>query len=361
MHRSISIVAAAWAATCKPADDSHVLSEGGSVGTAGESAGETDGERLDVGGGQEGTADDGGGMGCSKVDFVFVVDDSGSMAQEQANLAASFPGFIAAIEATLDTDDYHVMVVDSDDNPWSGCIDEICAGCDPPSGCSCGDGNEFTNCEEILGSTGTPCDDTLGAGVVAPRGNSSSAMDCMIAGGGRFIAQGQPDLSDTFACIATVGTSGDSDERPMGALGAALSPGLLGAGECNEGFLRADAILVVAIVTDAGPESSTEAQNGDPGAWRQALIDAKGGDAGAIAVLGVISDGDQPGGLCPDVQPGNWDGQSPVPNPKIRQLVESFDDRGVLASICEPDYAPFFVDAVATVIDQTCEEFIPPG
>ena len=51
--------------------------------------------------------------GCAKVDFVFVVDSSASMLDEQENLQASFPQFIAAIEDTLMIEGFHIMVVDT--------------------------------------------------------------------------------------------------------------------------------------------------------------------------------------------------------------------------------------------------------
>ncbi|MFI5293357.1 MAG: hypothetical protein ACHQ02_10870, partial [Candidatus Limnocylindrales bacterium] len=35
---------------------------------------------------------------CEKIDFLFVVDNSGSMGEEQTNLATNFPAFIALIE-----------------------------------------------------------------------------------------------------------------------------------------------------------------------------------------------------------------------------------------------------------------------
>jgi len=68
------------------------------------------GPKLDVA-----AADDGASpTGCEKVDFLFVVDNSGSMFDEQQKLAASFPAFISTIESTLAAQDYHVMVVDTD-------------------------------------------------------------------------------------------------------------------------------------------------------------------------------------------------------------------------------------------------------
>ena len=57
----------------------------------------------------------GGSSGCDKVDFLFVVDNSVSMSDQQAALVASFPDFINTIQSTLSaTSDYHVMVVDTD-------------------------------------------------------------------------------------------------------------------------------------------------------------------------------------------------------------------------------------------------------
>ena len=53
----------------------------------------------------EAAAEDGGGgtvdaLGCSKMDLLFVIDNSGSMGQEQTNLIANFPAFIAVLEAS---------------------------------------------------------------------------------------------------------------------------------------------------------------------------------------------------------------------------------------------------------------------
>src|SRR5262245_47456344 len=52
--------------------------------------------------------------GCERVDFLFVVDNSGSMREEQENLARSFPGFVAVLQRSLRARDYHIMVVDTD-------------------------------------------------------------------------------------------------------------------------------------------------------------------------------------------------------------------------------------------------------
>ncbi|MEY2931849.1 MAG: hypothetical protein RL033_2598, partial [Pseudomonadota bacterium] len=49
--------------------------------------------------------------GCRKVDFLFVIDNSLSMLDEQSNLARSFPGFIQVVEQVLEARDFHIMVV----------------------------------------------------------------------------------------------------------------------------------------------------------------------------------------------------------------------------------------------------------
>jgi hypothetical protein len=54
--------------------------------------------------------------GCKAVDFLFVIDNSGSMSDEQDNLTASFPGFFAAIVGSLEqVSTYHVGVTTTDD------------------------------------------------------------------------------------------------------------------------------------------------------------------------------------------------------------------------------------------------------
>jgi hypothetical protein len=73
--------------------------ESAGTGADGDSGG---GVKLDVGAGDgTATAEGGDGVGCAKADFLFVIDNSGSMADEQDNLIASFPGFIATIQQTL--------------------------------------------------------------------------------------------------------------------------------------------------------------------------------------------------------------------------------------------------------------------
>jgi hypothetical protein len=60
------------------------------------------------------------------------------------------------------------------------------------------------------------------------------------------------DIASAFNCTARVGTAGSGIELVAESTLTALSPGHVGSGGCNEGFLRDDAVLVVTIITDEG-------------------------------------------------------------------------------------------------------------
>ena len=259
------------------------------------------------------------------------------MENNQANLIASFPGLVAAMMDNVEADDWHVMVIDAD-GQWGG---SDCANACTSLGL-CPDEPSFP-CD-----TPPPqlCDISLGAGQVAPMGEAASNQDCAIAGGARYIQSGEPDLLSAFSCVAKVGIDGSDAERPMDALVRALGTELNEPGGCNEGFVRDDAILVITIITDEPDEHS----DGDPADWADAVIAAKGGNAEAIVVLGLLPDGDLAMPLC---------GDEAVLAPRMTEFLQLFDASS-RASVCEPDYSPFFLDAVS-VISQTCETFDPIG
>src|SRR5690606_28988503 len=75
--------------------------DSGAASSGGE---QTSGTKFDVGSDSTGidvNPDTGPKEGCQKIDFLFVIDNSGSMGEEQAALAASFNGFITSIENTV--------------------------------------------------------------------------------------------------------------------------------------------------------------------------------------------------------------------------------------------------------------------
>ena len=298
--------------------------------------GTADGFIFDVNGDDE----TGAQQGCQKIDFLFAIDNSGSMYDKQQRLLDAFPGFIEAIRSDVQGQDHHIMVVDSDERPTVGYCEV--PGC-PASFC---DGYACQSWDMLgLG----PCDETLGAGVVAPHGGSASNMDCGFAPGRRYLTDADPDLEDRFACAARVGQSGNGSELPITAAVTALSDPLQVAGACNEGFLRDDAVLVFTFISDDPPSAAEDdATAGIAQEWYDALVAAKGGNADAIVVAGLM--------LWDDTTCHAFD----VPTPPFIELVDLFGERGIKASVCELDYAAVFSDAVS-IIDQACDDFGPVG
>lgn len=262
--------------------------------------------KLDVAAGTTGAVPD---SGCQKIDFLFIIDNSESMVDEQAALAASFDGFIDAIVETLDVEDYHVMVVDTDGTPY------------------------------IEG-----CDGILGAGRIA----SGGGQDCQIVGGNRYMTVDQPDYVETFSCTAMVGATGNGKEHIMEAMFEAITT-LNEPGECNGGFLRDDAILVVTVIADEGDFVTP----GTPQDWHDTVVDAKHGQEEAVVPLGIISDLGKEGAPCTVV------GGAMTNAPFIEMFIDSFE-HGRRHSVCDPPYDGFFLEAV-TSVELSCESFEPQG
>jgi len=256
--------------------------------------------------------------GCTKVDFLFVVDNSLSMLEEQTALVQSFPGFMRVVEQTLGASDFHDMVVDTD------------AG---------GVGDALST---LLGR-GDTCGPVLGAG----HRQNQAGEECGIEGSQRYLDSSQSDLAGAFSCVAQVGTLGSPREAPVDAMLASLEPAINAPGGCNAGFTRDDAILVITLIGDEDDATSS----GDPEAWRQALVATKAGSDNSIVFLGLIggaaSAAQSPACIASDIDPA----------PRLHQLIEGFPF-GTTGDICAPDYAPFFADAVS-VIDTACEDFTP--
>lgn len=247
---------------------------------------------------------------CAKVDLLFVIDNSSSMKNEQDNLVASFPGFVdSMLQQLANTASYHVGVVSTD-------------------------GYEYNQ---------DPCDGVLGGLITRTGGSNSSGETCgPYASGKRFMSEAD-DLGARFACAAQVGTSGNSNEKPLEAAIRALGPVLNGPGECNEGFLRQDALLVLVIITDEEEEGS----NGDPQEWYDSLVLIKGGIESNIVVLSLIG-------------PENPKCESAAEEAKrIVDFTERFT-YGTIGQICADSFNLFFSDAIA-VISEACNNFMPPA
>ncbi len=252
---------------------------------------------------------------CDAVDLLFVIDNSGSMADEQANLIASVPGFIDGISDRLGVStDYHVGVVSTDEASFNG------------------DG-----CQE------------LGALVTKTGGDLSSDAECGPYIDGTHFITPRDDLEGAFSCAARLGIDGNGLERPMDAMLTALHPseGLMA---CNEGFLRDDALLVIVMITD---EEDFEDSEGDPVSWYESVVAAKGGDEERVVVLSLVGH-PKPN----DCIPTQWTGMMGAEiATRILQFTSIFP-YGYVGDICSADYEPFFSEAIEH-IDTVCS--IPAG
>jgi hypothetical protein len=165
------------------------------------------------------------------MDILFVVDNSASMAEEQASLTASFPALIAVLE-TLEggLPDVHIGVVSSDLGAGPYAID----------GCQDGDGGALQ----------------VGDPACAPAaGFISNVTD----GYGR-VTNYPGTLAEAFACNASLGTTGCGFEQHLESMRRALD----GSNPDNAGFLRDDAYLVVVFIADEDDCSTRDPAMFDP-------------------------------------------------------------------------------------------------
>ena len=294
---------------------------------------------------------DGNPVGCKgKIDLLFVISRTWLMAGRQAQLVEAFPKFIETIESKFDDFDYHIMVVDGDDEWGSYNCNEVC----PALDCKVGDPCCSVNHEpKWIGKPccdvedfpcgyfdGLPdCETRIGAGTLFPAGSGASNKLCPIDGGRRYMIKGHKDLADTFACVAQIGATGGG--KLGEALTAAMQKNINGPGGCNDGFLREDALLMVTFIQtnpDAGGgllESDGYAED-----WAKAVLDAKHGDAKSVVMLTFANP--------------NWE-----PYDQIWKMARMFPYYKVDRSDVD-DYSPAFEEAT-TLVETACAGFVVPG
>ncbi len=279
--------------------------------------------------------------GCKgKIDFLFLIARNGTMITEQEQLLASLPAFITTIEESFTDFDTHIIVANPDGG-WSGEFCESFNQCGKNGNC----GPYAMEYQCYADYMVEPCDITLGAGLLFNAGSFATNHICELYGGRRYIIQGQPDLLEAFMCIAQVGIS-----NPASTLGdalvAAVSDKLNGAGGCNEGFLRKDALLVVTLIIDHQDSSKTS-----PTAWYDTVVAAKGGDPNAVVALAIT-----PQPLVGEKYPGCTFNDLGYPL-KLEDLIEMFPYHAE-GDPCAATYAPFFADA-ASLVAEACDSYIP--
>lgn len=300
----------------------------GDSGTMSASGTSTTGLKLDVGFGESSSAgeDD---EGCKKVDLLFVIDDSGSMSDQQNKLTDAFPSFMETIHEQLvqmKGVDYRVGVLSTD-----------MAGPDLCIFISCGQGH---------------------------RGrlqHTADRLDCNQVPDGKWIDVGPVDIvSEQFRCIASM-DGGEFSEMPLEALRAGLFDRVEDPEAYNSGFLREDALLVLVLITDEDDQSVMNVPDtwdlfqgpGKPTPvieYQQLFVDLKGGDKErfvAVALSGPKSDN------C-----GPQDDPLAVKAPRIHQFLELNSPNSYWGNLCDQDFTTPLAEALE-VIKSSCETFPP--
>jgi len=281
--------------------------------------GDPGGDGDDVGPGAD--VDGGTAGACPNVDLLFVIDDSGSMADQQDSLIASFPGFVTGIQSRLgQAQSYHIGIVTTEDYQANA------VGC--------------REIGDLITQTGGP--------------SSSASMCGPFAGGHSWMDGTEPSLAQKFACAGKVGAGGSSDERIARAVMNALEPSRNAQGACNAGFSRPESLLVIVIITDEDDVADgcdgngicdTYGSGGTSTDWYNTVVAHRGGYAQNIVVLSLI--GRQLNNAC-----------GATPASRLLGFTNKFDERGFIGDVCAPNYDQFFVDALP-VIDTACQNYDP--
>lgn len=196
-----------------------------------------------------------------QTDILFVIDDSQSMDQEQANLRDNLSAFIDALVASPVANDFRIGVTSTSVEAF---------------GASATSGQSYTS----GAASGVPYpdgalvairQDGAGAGVI---GDLIYDAGTSTWGGARVLDRGDGSaatlaaLARDFKANVLLGTAGSGKEQPFRAARLALSDRLA---DANAGFLRPGARLAVFFVTDeddcsdsTDPRATSNAQCHDP-------------------------------------------------------------------------------------------------
>jgi hypothetical protein len=293
-HRSIAIWVALFAAACGP--------------TSTRNNGDDDGDPGVDGGNGSGSGTTVDAVGCSKMDLLFVIDNSGSMGEEQTNLIANFPAFISVLDQS--GLDYRVAVTTTARDYTY---------------------NEVTPFGSFPDSTSGESGEMLKKGAMTKR----------------WIDKNDPDVSGTFATLANVGTSGSSYEMPLGAVRDAFEERM--SDGTNMGFRRSDALLGIVIITDENDCSYEQSVNltdseslcedkMEPPPNYKAFLDQYTGNPSRWAVAMIAGPGP---GYC------SSSFGSAAEATRLKDFKTSVGTNAVMSSICDGDLSVSLQQATA--------------
>ena len=188
-------------------------------------------------------------------DILFVVDDSGSMSEEQANLASNLGAFIDALVASPVKNDFRIGVTNSS-------VEEFVVTATSGRSYTAGPAAGVPYPAGALVAVRT---DARGAAIPGSFIHDAALYPQTNGwGGSRILDKGSPTLAADFKANVQVGLRGSGKEQPYRAARLALSERLL---DANAGFLRPGARLAIVFLSDeddcsdsAAPSATSNAQ-----------------------------------------------------------------------------------------------------
>jgi hypothetical protein len=216
------------------------------------------------------------------VDILWVIDSSGSMADERLILGSDFQGFLDELVAIQS--DYQIGVT-------------------------------------ALNSK-NPFDPLQGLGALRQSVTTAPGLD--------IITNATPNAAAVFQELTTYPDSLLHWDLGLRSGELALSPPLTAPGGANAGFVRPTAALAVIVVTNG-----EDASYGDPDYYTRFYQGVKGPGNERLVTFSTLG-GDLPNGCTPAVDVGKLGGAAP---PAVRYASVSFGTGGVVGSICDSDFA----------------------
>jgi hypothetical protein len=293
---------------------------------------------------------DGCNEGCTAVDLVFVIDNSGSMGDYQAALGLAFPAFAATLDTALPAGTSLHVGVTSTEMGYSG------SGTTSISNGNCtftGDGGQPNDAFYITPDiTDTGRNGAQGR-LYQPGGGPTYFEYTVGAGGAELTA-----LEGWFSAAANIGTGGSNIEMSTAPAGWVADPAN---DATNAGFIRdAGAVLVVFFMQDE-PDQTPLVIDGQPGglAMLDKLVAAKTACGGTDCIIagGFLNEQacSAMGNLPLDDFLANV-GEAPIVQPLPNEMLAESDPQAAA------DEMNMVLSGTLTeVIAQTCEQIGPEG
>jgi hypothetical protein len=214
---------------------------------------------LDIASDTTGSGPCDGGPCPNKIDLLFVIDNSGSMGEEQLNLAKNFPLLIQKLQDLEDSNgqpigaDVNIMVTTTDvghtqcAEPFKPKGAPVTTGCNERISHFTGLGDNPVSipeaCTTVCPTDIVPTDDHIHFNNNGTNVPDAPPLD--VNGDGID----DNNIAQALACLGPVGIDGCGYEAPLEAILQALNANA----EWNTGdtpFLRDDAVLAIALITD---------------------------------------------------------------------------------------------------------------